>query len=59
MSDKDKTNKLPKKQIEKLRDLEPDALPLEEDEKDLLDIIPEEDEFETPRYEKPVPGEGP
>jgi hypothetical protein len=51
--------KMSEKQIKKLRDLEPDALPLTEDIEDLLDEIPEEDEFESPKYEKPVPGEGP
>lgn len=54
-----KSAKLSKDQIKKLRDLEPDALPIDEKEEDLLDLIPEEDEFESPKYEKPIPGEGP
>ena len=57
--DKNKTKQLSERQVEKLRDLEPDALPLHEDEEDQLDLIPEEDEFESPKYTKPVPGEGP
>ena len=59
MFDKKKTDKLSKQQVEKLRDLEPDALPLHEDEEDLQDLIPEEDEFESPRDDRPIPGEGP
>lgn len=59
MFDKNKTKQLSERQVEKLRDLEPDALPLHEDEEDQLDLIPEEDEFESPKYTKPVPGEGP
>ncbi|MCB0666918.1 MAG: hypothetical protein KDC80_13880 [Saprospiraceae bacterium] len=59
MFDKRKLNRLSKQQISKLKDLEPDALPLPENAEDLMDVLPEEDEFESPRYEKPVPGEGP
>ena len=59
MAKRVKTEKLSIKQIEKLRDLEPDALPLDIDEEEILDEIPEEDDFDTPQEEKPVPGEGP
>jgi hypothetical protein len=60
MPDKPKINNLTPEEIEKLRDLEPDALPLPLPEnEEILDEIPEEDEFYTPREEKPVPGEGP
>lgn len=33
------------------------AIPLKPEEE--LDIIPDEEEFETPAYETPEPGEGP
>jgi hypothetical protein len=50
---------IPAAKIEKLKDLEPDALPLPEAPEDILDEIPEEDDFYNPAEEKPVPGEGP
>lgn len=59
MLDKRKSKDFTRQQIKKLKDLEPDALPLAEKVEDILDELPEEDEFESPRYEKPVAGEGP
>ncbi|MCB0686483.1 MAG: hypothetical protein KDC53_08160 [Saprospiraceae bacterium] len=59
MKEKKQRTKLTREQIKNLQALEPDALPLAEGAKDLLDMLPEEDEFESPHYDKPVPGEGP
>ena len=60
MPDKPKVIEISQQEIETLKDLEPDALPLLPLQKEeILDEIPEEDEFFTPREEKPVPGEGP
>jgi hypothetical protein len=51
--------KLSKEQIEELKDFEPDALPILPHEEEILDEVPEEDLFDTPKEEKPTPGEGP
>jgi hypothetical protein len=50
---------LSKEQIEELKDLEPDALPILPREEEILDEVPEEDLFYTPKEEEPIPGEGP
>ena len=62
MIQKKKTEKSPKKpRPEKPHNVEHDEEPAEHapSPEEKLDMIPEDDEFETPPYEEPPAGEGP